>query len=251
MTDYLLVHGAGQGAWSWGKVWGHMTAPVEHPPPLYRPRQAVRVRAVDLPGQGSDAAGDVGLVDIAEGVQAIANVIEREEFRDYVIAGHELGGTIALRAATELPIPPKRVALLAGIVPTNRWKPVSAYPLLARMSIELSKTLGSVIGRDIQAPRALLSSYVCKGLDPMQRVQTVGHLGPLPLRMLTESVSLDLDALPCPVTYIVLSGDRLISPAQQRAMAARIPGATVVEMDAAHQAPAQKPRELAEILLAV
>ena len=206
---------------------------------------------MDLPGQGSDAADDVNLVDMAEAVQAIANVVEREEFRDYVIAGHELGGTIALRAATELPVPPKRVALLAGIVPPNRGKPVSSYPLLARVTIRLSKTLGSVIGRDLQAPKAMLSGYVCKGLDPMQRVETVGHLGPLPLRMLTESVTLSLDALPCPVTYIVLGGDRLISPAQQRAMAARIPGATVVELDAAHQAPAQKPRELAEILLAV
>ena len=35
MTDYLLVHGAGQGSWAWGKVWGLMTAPEEHPPRLH------------------------------------------------------------------------------------------------------------------------------------------------------------------------------------------------------------------------
>ena len=34
MTDYLLVHGAGQGAWSWGSVWGYLTAPEDHPPTL-------------------------------------------------------------------------------------------------------------------------------------------------------------------------------------------------------------------------
>ena len=130
MTDYLLVHGAGQGAWSWGKVWGHMTAPVEHPPRLYRPRQAVRVRAVDLPGQGSDAHADAGLVDISEAVQTITKVVEREGFSDYIVAGHGLGGTIALQAATELPAAPKRVVLLAGIVPANRRAPASAYPPL-------------------------------------------------------------------------------------------------------------------------
>lgn len=251
VTDYLLVHGAGQGAWSWGKVWGHMTAPVEHPPRLYRPRQGVRVRAVDLPGQGSDAADDAGLVDISEGVQAIARVVEREGFSDYIIAGHELGGTVALQAATELPVAPKRVVLLAGIVPANRGTPVSAYPLLARCTISLCRALGSLVGRDIQVPRGLISGYMCRGLDPMQRVETVGHLGPLPLRMLTQSVTLNLDALSCPVTYIVLGDDRLISPSQQRAMAARIPGTTVIELDAAHQAATQKPRELAELLLAV
>lgn len=231
-------------------MWGHMTAPVEHPPRLYRPRQAVRVRAVDLPGQGSDAADDAGLVDISEAVQTIVNVVEQEGFRDYVIAGHGLGGTIALQAATESPTPPKRVVLLAGIIPANRGTPVSAYPLLARCTISLCRVVGSLIGRDIQVPKALVSGYMCRGLDPMQRVETVGHLGPLPLRMLTQSVSLNLDALPCPVTYIVLGDDRLISPSQQRAMAARIPGATVTELDAAHQAATQKPRELAELLLA-
>ena len=227
-----------------------MTAPVEHPPRLSHPRQAVRVRAVDLPGQGSDAAEDVGLVDISEGVQAIARVVEREGFNDYIIAGHELGGTVALQAATELPAAPKRVVLLAGIVPSNRGAPVSAYPRLARYAVGLCKVLGSLSGRDVQVPRGLVSGYVCRGLDPMQRVETVGHLGPLPLKMLTQPVTLNLDALPCPVTYIVLGDDRLISPSQQRTMAARIPNATVIELEAAHQATAQKPRELAELLLA-
>ena len=231
-------------------MWGHMTAPVEHPPRLYLPKQAVRVRAVDLPGQGSDAADDAGLVDISEGVQTIANIVEREGFTDYIIAGHELGGTVALQAATELAVAPRRVVLLAGIVPSGRGAPVSAYPLLARCAIGLCKTLGALTGRDLQASRAIVAGYMCRGLDPMQRVETVGHLGPLPVKMLTQSVSLQLDAIPCPVTYVVLGDDRLISPSQQRAMAARIPGATVIELEAAHQAATQKPRQLAELLLA-
>ena len=49
MTDYLLVHGAGQGAWTWGAVWGHLTSPVEHPPRLYMPGRAGRVYPLDLP----------------------------------------------------------------------------------------------------------------------------------------------------------------------------------------------------------
>ena len=251
MTDYLLVHGAGQGAWSWGKVWGHMTAPDEHPPRLYRPRQAVRVRAVDLPGQGADAAQDAGLVDMSEGLRTITGVVEQENFRDYIIAGHELGGTLALMAATQLPVAPKRLVLVAGIVPPNGRPPVSAYPTPARMAVGLCRTIGSLTGRDLAVPKSIVSKYMCRGLDPMERVETIGHLGPLPLRMLTESVSLDLDAVPCPVTYVVLTDDGLISPAQQRRMAGRIPGATVVEFSAVHQAGVQKPRELAELLLSV
>ena len=250
MSDYLLVHGAGQGAWSWGKVWGHMTAPEEHPPRLYRPRQAVRVQAVDLPGQGADLSQDAALVDISEAVQAVVGLAQRENFTDFIIAGHELGGTIALQAAMELPVAPKRVILVAGIVPSAGGAPVSAYPFTARAAVRLCKILGGLTGRDVQMPGGIVNNYLCRGLDPMQQVELVGHLGPIPRRMLTQRITLQLDTLPCPVTYIVLGNDRLISPARQRAMANRIPNATVIELDAGHQAATQKPRELAELLLA-
>ena len=250
MSDYLLVHGAGQGAWIWGKVWGHMTAPEEHPPRLYRPRPAERVRAIDLPGHGADRAADVALADLSDAVQTIAAVVERENFTDYILAGHELGGTVALYAAGELPTPPRRIILVAGIVPGGRAAPASAYPLITRAAIRASRTLGALVGKDIGVPSGIIGKYWCRGLDAMQRTETVGHFGPLPIGMLTRPAPLNLDSLPCPVTYVVLGRDRLIAPAVQRRMAARIPGASVVELDAAHQAGVQKPRELAETLLA-
>ncbi len=226
-----------------------MTAPDEHPPRLYLPRQSVRVRAVDMPGQGADVAEDAGLVDISEGVRAIAGVVEQEGFSDYIIAGHELGGTIALEAAAVLPMAPKRIILVAGIVPAQGKSALSAYPMPARTALRSCGLLGKLTGRDFSLPNSVMSRYLCGGLDPMQRIETVGHLGPMPLRMLTQAVSLDWDAIPCPITYIVLGGDRLISPSVQRAMAARIPNATVIELDAVHQVGMQKPRELADLLL--
>ena len=66
MTDYLLVHGAGQGAWVWGRVWGLLTAPEEHPPKLHRARKANRVFPLDLPGHGPDAEGDTAAVRLEE-----------------------------------------------------------------------------------------------------------------------------------------------------------------------------------------
>ena len=105
-------------------------------------------------------------------------------------------------------------------------------------------------GQDIPLPPAVVTRYWCRGLDPMARAQTVGHFGPLPLRMLTQPVALNLNDLPCPVTYVVLGSNRLIRPSTQRAMASRIPGAAVVELAAGNQAAVQNPRELADIILA-
>lgn len=250
MSDFLLVHGAGQGARSWGKVWGYMTAPEQHPPPLYRARQAVRVRAIDLPGHGADAAQDAGMIDMAEAVKSVVRVAEQETFSDYTLVGHELGGTVALQALAALPRQPKRVILVCGIVPSSGQPAVSTYPTPVRALVRLCKTVGTLIGKDIPAPMEAINRYRCGGLDPMDRVQTIGHFGPLPLKMLTEPVVLGLDALPCPVTYVVLTDDRLISASRQHAMASRIPGATVVELDSGHQVTVQRPRELAETLLA-
>ena len=78
MTDYLLVHGAGQGAWAWGRVWGRMTAPEEHPPVLYKSRRANRVLPIDLPGHGADASGDTSVVRVEDCVQSIVEAVERE-----------------------------------------------------------------------------------------------------------------------------------------------------------------------------
>lgn len=250
MSDFLLVHGAAQAARSWSKVWGHMTAPQEHPPRLYRPRQAVRVRAIDLPGHGPDQAQDTALVDLSESVGALAHVVERESFTDYVLVGHELGGTVALSAAASLPTAPRRIVLVSGIVPGANSAPLSCYPFAARLLIRLSATASALSGRAVAIPSGALHKYWCRGLDPMQRVETVGQLSPLPTRMLTRKITLDLASLPCPVTYIVLTGNRLVPPPRQRAMAARIPNAGVVELDAGHQAAIQKPRQLAETLLA-
>lgn len=227
-----------------------MTAPEQHPPPLYRARQAVRVRAVDLPGHGADVAQDAGMIDLAEAVKSVVRVAEQENFTDYTLVGQELGGTVALQALNELPRPPRRLVLVCGIVPASGQPAVSVYPTPVRLLVRLCKTLGTVIGKDIPAPMGAINRYRCGGLDPMDRVQTIGHFGPLPLKMLTEPVTPVLDSLSCPVTYVVLTDDRLISASRQQAMAARIPGATVVQLDSGHQVTVQRPRELAETLLA-
>ena len=55
--------------------------------------------------------------------------------------------------------------------------------------------------------------------------------------------------LPCPVTYIVLTNDRVIPPDSQRRIAERFDGVETVEIESCHQVMAQRPEELAEVLL--
>lgn len=248
MTDYLLVHGAGQGAWSWGKVWGYMTAPVEHPPRLYAQRKVGKVFSMDLPGHGSDSDGDTSSVLMDECVQSIIRTVERQGLHNLIVVGHGFAGSLILQAASQLPEPPKRLILLAGIVPDGGKSMVSELPYLFRRGFQGITNVTGLFGKDVETPREVISRYMCNGMEPMELVQFIGYFGPLPVTVLKSKTPDQLDT-PCPVTYIVLIQDRLIPPAAQRKMAQRIPDVEIMELDSCHQAMLFRPRELADLLL--
>ena len=249
MTDYLLVHGAGQGAWSWGKVWGYMTAPVEHPPRLYTRPRADRVFLLDLPGHGGDADGDTGTVLLDECVHSITRAVERQSLKDLVMVGHSFAGPLIMQAAAQLTQPPKRLVLVAGVVPEDGKDMLAALPRNIRHSYKLLALLSKLSGRDLKVPKPAIDRYLCNGMDAMEIVQLVGYFGPLPTKVLSSKLSLGSLEIPCPVSYVVLTDDRLLPADVQRQMAARIANVEIVELESCHQAMLSKPRELADMLL--
>ena len=251
MTDYLLVHGAGQGAWSWGQVWGYLTAPVVHPPRLYVPRLANRVYPLDLPGHGADAGGDTSEVRLEECVHAIIRTVEREDLKNLVLVGHGFAASLVLQAAGQLPQPPKRIILVAGMVPLYQRTMVSVLPQAARMWFRFLSALSKLSGRELKLPRSVINNFLCNGMDPMEIVHVVGRFGAMPTRVLTTRVSLDQTEHSGPVTYVVLTQDKMLPPDLQRRMAQRLTGVEVeiTQVESCHQVTLYKPRELADILL--
>ena len=249
MTDYLLVHGVGQGAWSWGAVWGYLTAPDEHPPTLHKKRGANRVHPLDLPGHGADADGDTGAVRLEECVQAITKAVEREQLKDLVLVGHGFSGSLVVQAAKEMAVPPKRLVLVGGIVPAPQRPLLSACPSRTQAAFRLFSILSSLSRQELKLPSPAINGFLCNGMDSMDIVQLVGFFTPLPTKVLKSRLPIDDFALPCPVTCIVLTQDKLILPEAQRRIAERFEGAETVEIDSCHQVMAQRPKELAEVLL--
>ncbi len=248
MTDYLLVHGPGQGSWAWGKVWGLMTAPEEHPPRLHKPRRANRVHTVDLPGHGADAQGDTAAVRVEECVDAIAHAVERERLRDVILVGHGISAGIVLQAATSLPSPPKRLAIVGGMVPQGSRPLVSGYAGRIGTGFKLLSFLSSLSRKELRYPYPFISRYLCNTMEAMEVVQILGFFGPLPTRLLNSGLSLDAE-LPAPLSCIVLTQDKLISPQVQRRTAERLNSEEVLEVDACHMGVWQRPHEVADALL--
>lgn len=249
MTDYLLVHGAVESAWAWGRVWGYMTAPTVHPPPLDRPLPVGQVVAPDLPGHGSNDIARAHEVSAEECVQSLVQTVRARGLRQLVLVGHSFSAALLLQALGQLPQPPKRLVLLAGLVPGPQSSLLSALPGRTRAAFHITSALSRLSRQPVKLPRLVIRRYVCNGLTPGEMVQAVGRFGPLPVRILTEPFDLGAIKPPCPVTYVVLTGDAAVPPLLQRKMAQRIPGAEILELDSCHEPMLHRPRELAQLLL--
>ena len=249
MTDYLLVHGAGQGAWSWGRVWGYLTAPVEHPPRLASRPKVNKVFPMDLPSHGADAGGDTAGVLPEECVQAIVRAVERQDLHDLILVGHGFSAPLVLKASAQLPVPPRRVVLVAGIVPGGGSNMISELSPNIRFCFNLSSGIIGMLGKELRLPRPLINRYLCNGVEPEEMVQSIGFYGPLATRTLKTRVQQEDLETPSPVTYVVLTQDKILPPPVQRRMAERIPNVELVELDSCHQAPLHQAKEMAGLLL--
>ena len=250
MTDYLLVHGPGQGSWVWGKVWGRMTAPAEHPPTLHRRRSADRVHPVDLPGHGPDAQGDTAAVRFEECVNLIVHAVEQEQLRDVVLVGYGISGGIVLEAARQLPTPPKRLALIGGALPQGQRPLLSAYSSGVRSWFQMSSLLSTLSRREFRFSSPIIKRFLCNTMEAMEVVQILGFFGPIPTRLLKSRLSQETPSdLPAPLTCVILTEDRLVTPSVQRRTAERLNSEETLEIDACHMATWQKPEAVANALL--
>ena len=248
MTDYVLVHGAGQGSWAWGKVWGLMTAPEEHPPRLHKQRRANRVLTIDLPGHGPDVAGDTAAIRLEECVDAVVQTVDRAQLREVILVGHGISAGVVLQAAASLPSPPKRLVLVGGILPEGSRPLISASAGRINRGFKMLSLLSSLSRRELRFPYPFISRYLCNTMDAMDIVRILGRVGPLPTRLLNSRLSLAGDP-PAPLSCIVLTQDRVVSPQAQRRTAERLNCEEILEIDACHMGVWQRPQEVADALL--
>jgi pimeloyl-ACP methyl ester carboxylesterase len=204
---------------------------------------------MDLPSHGADAGGDTAGVLPEECVQAIVRAVERQDMHDLVLVGHGFSAPLVLKASAQLRVPPRRVVLVAGIVPGGGSNMISVLSPNIRFCFNLSAGITGILGKELRLPRPLINRYLCNGVEPQEIVQSVGLYGPLATRTLKTRVQQEELETPSPVTYVLLTQDRILPPPIQRRMAERIPNVELVELEACHQAPLYQPKEIADLLL--
>lgn len=89
MADVVFIHGAGDSATVWEKQTAHFFG--EH-----------RALAVDLPGHGARTA-EAGLESHEANAAEVCRIMDREGVSKAVVAGHSMGGAVALLMALDHP----------------------------------------------------------------------------------------------------------------------------------------------------
>ena len=120
-----------------------------------------------------------------ECVHAIVRAVEREGLKDVVLVGHDFAGSLIAQAARQLSNPPKRLVMLAGIVPPSQRSMLAVLPTRSRAAFRLLDGLSKMSRQDLRLPRYAIGSYLCNGMSPMELVEVMGFFGPLPVKVIT------------------------------------------------------------------
>ena len=252
MTDFLLIHGAGHGAWVWDDVWGILEDSLRTGAGLYHSMYSHgKVLAPDLPGHGARFPTDNPTKLSSQGaVDFLLDQMEAARVSRPVIVVHDLSGLIALEVVRRMKDQPQGIVFVGACVPDLFHTPMEMLPIPTRVIINLMRLRPKTPPDSVKLHHALTHPLMCHDMPFSQgTARVLGRLRPIPLRV--------FDALPnpealepsCPVTYAVLKRDRYLLPYLQREMAASFPHAKVVELGCGHEAPVTHPREVADLVL--
>ena len=126
-SEYLLLHGLGSNAMSWGALIANLEASGEH------------VTAIDLPGHGANPEDAASINDLVDYVVAHLQKLSGKVH----LVGHSLGAWVAAKAASEVPDAVSKLMLIA---------PAGCGP---EINLDFVKRLSTV--EDIDQLRGLLT----------------------------------------------------------------------------------------------
>lgn len=105
-NNFLLIHGAWQGAWAWSKVKKILS------------QRGFFVKAIDLPGSGSDKT-PAEAVSIDLYVKEIINFAKSMPSGKITLVGHSMGGMAITAAASAEPLLFDKLIYLCAFLPRN------------------------------------------------------------------------------------------------------------------------------------
>ncbi|HYD60788.1 MAG TPA: alpha/beta hydrolase family protein [Noviherbaspirillum sp.] len=229
MADFVLVHGAWQGAWSWKKILPGLWA------------AGHRAFPVSLTGTGERAHQLPPDIKLRTHIDDVAAVVEAEELQNAILVGHSYGGMVITGLAGRMPQRIARLVYLDAVVPQpgESWSSTHPPQVQEQRRQSIAST-GSILPAD-PAMFGLIGEDA-QWVARRQRPQPGGvyddplHFDP------TRVVAL-------PRTFIDCTAPALATIAVMRERVRQQPGWQVVEIATGHMPMVSEPEELLRLLL--
>jgi magnesium chelatase accessory protein len=243
----LLIHGTGGSLHSWRSL-----------APLLA--NHFHVVALDLPGHGFSSAAPARQMSLPGMARALAALLQALGLAPALVVGHSAGAAIAARLVLDGAITPRGlIGLNAAMLPL-RGLPGLVFAPVARLLSGSRWVPRLFAGRahDRAAVARLIagtgSTLDAEGLELYARLmRNPGHVGgALDMMANWDLVALrtELPRLGVPLVLVTGGNDRTLPPDQALQVAARVPGARVVDLPGlGHLAHEERPEQLADIVL--
>lgn len=226
---FMLVHGAWNGAWVWEEV------------EMRLEERGATVRTVTLPGHADDAT-PVSETSLAAYVDAV--LAEIPSGAPVTLVGHSFGGVVISLTAERAPERVKRLVYVGAFLPEN------GETALGLAQTDTDSDLGPALGVDMEKglvgiEREAFPELFCADCNE-------DHLGVLaekysdePLPPLVEPIELSDDHFgSVPKYYVYTAQDRVLSPAFQQRVTARVELAGTATIETSHSPFFSAPEEL-------
>lgn len=239
MSTYLLIHGAGHGAWCWHNVIPHLE------------RAGHNVVTLDLPSLGQDCTppGDVTLEGMVGRVEASLEPIEGQ----VILVGHSFSGILLNVVGERHPEAIKHlVYLTAYLLPSNMSlsEVQAGDDRLAALGEEkriVDEEAGTITIRE----EAIRRYYYNESPDEAVALARI-LLNPTPMQPASVPIETTADNYGrLKKTFISCRKDKAIPPYFQDAMLEDVPCDEVVELPTDHSPFFSSPRELASVLRSI
>lgn len=223
---FLLIHGAGLGAWAWDRVTPQLDFPA---------------LAVDLPMRG-DPYKTLGTLKLEEYVQSVIDASAAFGVEKFVLVGHSIGGEIALRIATRMPERVAGIVFVSAVIPQPGKAMISIRPRLEHLFMRLTAIFGT-----LKVPARLVRNRAANGLDEETVALVLRKYSPESPRLFLDRADWSLPES-LPRWYVKTSDDLSVPLALQDMMLARVLPSRAPVIASGHYPMLAKPKELALIL---
>ncbi|MCB2048940.1 MAG: alpha/beta hydrolase [Novosphingobium sp.] len=241
MTDFIFLHGGGQGSWIWDETLAAMNQ---------QSGGSARCLALDIPGCGTKRGRDTASMTFDDIVAELAADIAAAGFDKPIIVGHSQAGQVLPKLELVMPGAFARHVYVSCIAHEN------GHTIADMMSAQVEQDPDGPLAGVFSDPELpMRERFRVMFANDMTHDEQETFLDKLekdewpPIAYTNREWRYD-HLGQVPTTYVHCLQDQVLTPHWQRIFADRFRCERTVHIDAAHQVQNTRPQALAEVLLA-